>query len=169
MAEFNGNGKLYIIITDKPEIQTSTTETQTTTTSVSNRKIQSTSGNDSSVASFATHEFYHFMKSTATEIVNWSISNIGNFTGDYVKQANVQKTINLASKVAGIGMAVASGAQVAGPWGALIAGTIAVAGTAISIGLEDRANAFQAYKTNREISQLRELSGLNPLTNGGRI
>lgn len=167
----NNNGKLYIIITDNPNIQsTQTTITKTTTTTTNTTKVQSAgSGGDGDLLGFATHQFYHFIQQEATEIVNWSIGNIGNFTGDYVKQANIQKTISLASRVAGVGMSVVAGAQVAGPWGALIAGTIAVAGTAISIGLEDKANAFQVYKQNREIAQLRELSGLNQLTNGGRI
>lgn len=170
----NNNGKLYIIITDNPNIQsTQTTITKTTTTTTNTTKVQSAgSGNgsgDDALFGFAVHQFYHFIQQEATEAANWSISNIGNFTGDYVKQANVQKAVGLAGKVAGIGMSIAAGAQVGGVWGALIAGTIAVASTAISIGLEDKANAFQVYKQNREIAQLRELSGLNPLTNGGRI
>lgn len=169
------DGKLYIIITDQPEI----TKTETITTeekkpaTVSKNDDKKTSASinekESTVALFAKHQFFEFMKQTATEAVNWSISNIGNFTGDYVKQSNIQNAVNLGNKLAGIGMSIAAGASIGGPVGALITGTIAVVGTAVNTVLSDISNSFQVKKQNREIAQLRELSGLNPLTNGGRI
>lgn len=162
------DGKLYIVITDEPVINK--TETIHMTESQKEKTIQRvTEEREKQIYTFATHQFYNFMQQTATEMVNWSISNIGNFTGNYVKQENIQKTVNLGSKLIGIGSAVVAGAQMAGPIGALVAGTIAVAGTGINIALQDRANEFQTQRQNREIAQLRELSGLNPLTNGGRI
>ena len=84
-------------------------------------------------------------------------------------QSELQKDISLLSKVSGIGTSIIAGYGMGGPIGALIAGTIAVVGTGVSVALQDRANQFQIRRQNHDIEQLRELSGLNPLTNGGRI
>lgn len=169
----DNDGKLYIIITDQPVVNSTQTITENTTTTEEpqkNKQIKTTQTKENSnTYNFAAHQFYNLVTQTATEIVNWSISNIGNFSGDYIKQANVQKAIGLTSKILGIGMAAFHGGMAGGPIGALVAGTVALVGTGVSIALEDRANSFQVQKQNREIAQLRELSGLNPLTNGGRI
>ena len=167
----NNNGKLYIIITDNPNIQsTQTTITKTTTTTTNTTRAPITGSTADEIGlNFAAHQFYHFMQQEATQAVNWSISNIGNFTGDYLKQTNVQQVVSLGSKLVGIGMSVVAGAQAGGLIGALVTGTIAVAGTVINTALENKSNAFQVQKQNYEIEKLKELSGLNTLTNGGRI
>lgn len=166
------DGKLYIIITDKPEVQTTETVTETTITTEKKSEIKKTGsgGSEGNLAySFAVHQFYDFVKNTAIEIANWSVGNIGNFTGNYSMQSEITKSVSNLSKISGIAMAIGTGAATGGPIGALVAGTIAVAGTGISIALQDKANSFRVKRQNYEIAQLRELSGLNPLTNGGRI
>ena len=168
----DNDGKLYIIITDQPVVNSTQTITETTTTETpqKNKQIKTTQTKENSnTYNFAVHQFYNLVTQTATEIVNWSISNIGNFTGNFHMQSELQKDISLLSKVSGIGTSIIAGYGMGGPVGALIAGTIAVVGTGVSVALQDRANQFQIRRQNHEIEQLRELSGLNPLTNGGRI
>lgn len=163
-------GKLYIIITDNPNIQsTQTTITKTKTTTTTKKIKSAANSGDDETLSFITHEFYHYLKQTATEVANWSVGNIGNFTGNYYAQSEITKSISLMNRISGIGSSVATGATMGGVWGAVVAGVIAVAGTVVSVGLQDKANAFAIKRQNYEIAQLRELSGLNPLTNGGRI
>ena len=97
----------------------------------------------------------------AIQFANWSISNIGNFTGDKSQQSRVQSIVNMNMKVAGgIGAYV-----VGGIWGA-----IAYVGMqTFNFGLNEYSNSVNIKKQNYEINQLRKISGLDVLTNGGRI
>lgn len=94
---------------------------------------------------------YKNAKSLAQKATGNAISNIGLITGNYALQQQVEQTIGVASRLAGIGMAFAMGG-VAG-------GVMAVAGTAI-----DMANQVYVYNKERgfaniNASHLRERAG----------
>lgn len=107
----------------------------------------------------ATSIFVHQALNTGKQILNYGISNIGNFTGDYARQERVQELVGAIGDVTTIGVGFASGG-----W---IGGLVAVLGVAtkevfnqVSIQVENR---HQEIATN----YLRELSG-NSTKNGSR-
>lgn len=106
------------------------------------------------------HQYYNFVLGTTKQIVDYSIANIGNFTGDY----NTQRQVNALKQVVGIGTNLALGFATGGVAGLVIAGV----STAIKYGLEYMNDMVDNTKRNHEINQLREISGLNALTNGSR-
>lgn len=116
------------------------------------------------------HRFFSLVQEQAKQMVNYAISNIGNFTGDYQTQREIEvglKATNLGvnlvtSFVAGF---TATGGNVIG--GAVAVG-IVVATSAISYGLQETVNKVNNRNQNYNIAQLREISGLDALTNGGR-
>lgn len=101
----------------------------------------------------------HNARQQAKQIVSYQIGNIGNFTGDFNSQREVEQFTNIASAVANIGIAFATN------W---VAGVAAVVGTGISFAEQEYANYFAVKKQNYAINQLRDISGLNALTNGSR-
>lgn len=168
------DGKIHIIITD--QIGAGGGGTGGVDGSSGSSTKTSTSKNQNGLAKYAEHEFIHLAKNTAMQYINYSISNIGNFTGDYISQANTQAALNNVTKLVGIGTAVAAGAKigsaampgvgtVVGAAIGLVAGT---AGSIVSFEQQEKVARVQYAKTNREIAMLRDLSGLNVLTNGGR-
>lgn len=115
---------------------------------------------ESDLQKYARHRFFSFVQSEAKQMVNYAISNIGNFTGDY----NIQRTTQAVQRVGNIAMNVGVGFAVGG----VVGGVIAIASTLINTGLEYIQGSVQTDKRNYEIDKLKELSGLNALTNGSR-
>ncbi len=153
MAE---NGKIYVILTDKrgqqPEPTPPTPDTPNPQKPKKEEKNQLLN---------TTQKIGATLSTLAIQYANWSINNIGNFTGDYQAQREVHATISVGMKIAGFAGAVAAG----GIWGAVTyAGAMA-----FNFALNERANKIQFAKQNYDISQLRQISGLDGLTNGGRI
>lgn len=102
--------------------------------------------------------FVHQAISTGKQILNYGISNIGNFTGDYVKQAQIQQGVDIATDIAGIGIAFATN------W---VAGLVAVVGVATK-GILSSVSAMQEQKhLEHNTSYLIERSG-NSTKNGSR-
>ena len=96
----------------------------------------------------------------AIQMASWAINNIGNFSGDYQRQKEVNASWGAIGK--GLGFLAAS---VAGGWGAVTyAGAMA-----LQFSLNEIANQTEFAKQNYDIRQLRQISGLDGLTNGGRI
>lgn len=117
---------------------------------------------------YAKHEFFNLIKQNATKIVNYSIGNMGNFSGDYLAQTNINATMSNVSTLASYGLAAAAGAKYGGPLGAAIAVGVKMVTDAVSFGLNERTNRAQYKKTNYEISKLKDLSGLNALIDVSR-
>lgn len=96
--------------------------------------------------------------SLGKQVVSASINNIGNFTGDYVKQDQVQNIVDNVSTLASIGLSFAVSP---------VAGLVATAGfvtkSIINVVSENR----QELKRERSVELLRERSG-NSTTNGSR-
>lgn len=106
------------------------------------------------VASIFAQQAINFTK----QVVNIGISNIANFSGNYVKQDQVQQAVSFLSEVAGVGTAFAVNP---------VAGFVALGGLALKY-------TSQAIKENREMTRaeyqtdyLRRISG-NSTTNGSR-
>lgn len=58
--------------------------------------------------------FAHQMIATAKQTFNYAISNIGNFTGDYIKQDQVQNIVDSIGDLSTVGLGFASGGVVGG-------------------------------------------------------
>lgn len=155
------DGKIYIIVTDQlPAGQGPLTP---------DKQKDKKEEKDSSLKDFASHKFFNFIESQAKQAVNYGISNIGNFTGDYVKQQQVNGAKELLSFGMELGAAVIAGFKYTGsPWGSLIAAGVVVAGKGITIGEQLLSQAAETSRQNRYIDQLRTRAGLNSTNNGSR-
>lgn len=164
-------GKIYITISDTRNGgnggggETPTpSPTPSTATGTSGEKEPNLLGD------FIKHKFYNMVQEQAKQLVNYSIGNIGNFTGDY----QVQREVETGVKVANIGVNLAT--TFAGGFiatGGNIVGGIAavgfmVASQTINFALQETANRVSNRNQNYNIEQLRNISGLDALTNGGR-
>lgn len=108
----------------------------------------------------AKHLYYGNVINTAKSIVNFTMGNIGNFTGDY----NTQRQINAMKGITGDFISIGVGFTAGGAVGGIIAGI----GVAVKHAEEYMTDMVSNTKQNHEIAQLREISGLNALTNGSR-
>lgn len=152
------DGKIYIYITtDKPK---STGETGESTEKKDNKNKGDM---------FFAHELAHFAKAQASQMVNYALNNIGNFTGDYQTQKEIQHAVQMAGSIKNIALSAYAGFRIAGVAGGVVAGGLAIASQTINFVLAEAQAQLQINKQNYEISKLREISGLNGLTNGSRI
>ena len=117
---------------------------------------------------YAEHQLFSMIKNQSIKAVNYQISNIGNFTGDYISQRKVNEMKGAISTLMGIGMATYSGAKVGGGAGAVVGFVVGVSGVVINSVYENYSNLLENQKTNYSISQLRERAGLNTYTDGSR-
>ena len=156
MAE---EGKIYIIVTD----QLPNGGGQLVPDTPKKDKEDKNAASD-----YAKHRFFNFIESQAKQAVNYTISNIGNFTGDYFKQQQVASLMSLVSFGVDLGTAVWSGLKYGGGWGAAINAGVVIASKAINVGQEMLSNAAETGRQNRAINQLRERVGLNSTNNGNR-
>lgn len=85
----------------------------------------------------------------AKQAVGYAVSNYGNLTGDYIAQANIQGTIEVAGLIA---LAVSS------PVGAVAAGA--------SLAVKIANMSIENYKKNISIAQLRERTGMMSYSGG---
>lgn len=118
---------------------------------------------------FAKHQFFNFIENEAKQMVNYSLSNIGNFTGDYNAQRQVNFARSAINVATGLVTSAYMGFAVGGPVGALIGAGISAASQVINFGLQLNSESIEIKKQNYNIQQLRQLSGLDGLTNGSRI
>ena len=153
------DGKIYITITDEP-VSNGKSATDTNTKETKEEK------NDL-FGDFAKHQMFNFVESQAKQFMSYTIGNIGNFTGNYQTQRQMQETLRIGNMVKNIGMSMIAGSKFGLP-GALIAGGIAIASQAINLAYEDHALTIQTKQQNREIEMMRKISGLDGLTNGSR-
>ena len=116
---------------------------------------------------FAEYKFFSFVESQARQSINYTLNNIGNFTGDYVTQQHVSDAMNIISALTNIGMAAIAGSKY-GPVGAVIGAGIAVAGNVITQTQQLVLGYSQNNLQNKQIAQLRTRAGLNSINNGSR-
>ena len=105
-----------------------------------------TAGNVASVGIFA-----NLAVSQAKRITNYAIANIGNFSGDYVLQRNIQQTMDLIGSASTIVMGA-----VAGGIPGLIVATV---GVGINYALEAVSVATNIKKENYQAAFIRERGG----------
>lgn len=155
------DGKIYITISDR-RFGTNKAEAD------AQNQVDKEKDNKNPLADYAKHQFFSLIKSQATKVVNASIANIGNFTGDYSHQEYVSDVMSSLNSLVGLGMAAVAGVKMAGP----IGGLIAVGVTSISMGVTQGLQLYAGYqqnaRQNRDIAQLRTRAGLNSTNNGNR-
>jgi hypothetical protein len=72
----------------------------------------------------------------AKQVVSYAVSNIGNFEGDQIKQAQMQSTMEIVGDLTALGVGIATG-----PVGAVVA----IAGLAIKTGMQ----VYSEYQTDK--------------------
>lgn len=102
--------------------------------------------------------FANLAVSQVRQIVNYSISNIGNFEGDQIKQAQMQQVMSVVGDVISVGVGIATG-----PVGAVVA----IAGVALKTGLNIYSE-FQTDKHNRYQYEYMLARSGNAVLNGSR-
>lgn len=159
----DNDGKIYITISDrrfgKNKAEADEQNKQ--------EKTQQESSEESAFGAFARHRFFNLIQGQAQQAVNYSIANIGNFTGDYVKQTQVAETMNILGFLGDLAMAGIAGSKFGAPGIAISVGTI-VLGKAITINQQIYAGKVENTRINYDIAQLRTRAGLNSANNGSR-
>lgn len=157
------DGKIYITISDTR----SSENIKGTDVTVSKSKKEESKKNP--LGDFAKHQFYNLIEREAKQMINYSLANIGNFTGDYNAQRDVNFMLSAAGVAGSIGLGAIRGAMIGGPVGAIIGAGVVTAAQVVNFGLQLHSQNIEIKKQNYSISQLRQLSGLDGLTNGSRI
>lgn len=159
---------IYITITDQPYSQNGDGGSNLGANNQSSSTKSGSSGKNA--VSIIKHQFFNFVESQAKQFISYSIGNIGNFTGNYQTQRQMQEALRIGNMAKNIGMAAISGLTMTGgnPIGALVVAGIATASTAINLIYEDYSLTIQTKQQNREISMMRKISGLDALDNGSR-
>lgn len=124
---------------------------------------------DNTLQKFLQHKFFNVIQSQAKQAVNYTVSNIGNFTGNYQTQRDVQQSLEILNWVTGTATAAYTVAKSGGGWvGALVTVAVSAGSGLISAGYREYSEQFQNKKTNRNIEMMRNRLGLQGLTDGSR-
>lgn len=157
------DGKIYITISDARTGEVIKGTDISVSDNPKKEKEKTTLGD------FARHQFFNLIEREAKQMINYSISNIGNFTGDYNAQRDVNFALSTAGVIGSVGMGAFQGAQVGGIPGAIIGAAVVATSQAVNFSLQLRSQNLEIRKQNYSIGQLKQLSGLDGLTNGSRI
>ena len=158
------DGKIYITISDTRGGSGA---------GVSNDADSSAGAGQKTLGDFAKHKFFHLIESESKQFVNYSVGNIGNFTGNYQAQRDVTQALGVLSEVIGVGSSAITafkafkGGQ-AGAIAAVITVAATVTGKLINYGMKEYQEQFENRRTNRNIEIMRNRLGLEGLTNGSR-
>lgn len=160
MAE--NDGKIYITISDR-RFGSNVAEAD------AQNKIdkEKDKNNESTLLDFAQHQFFNLVERQAKQVVSYTLGNIGNFTGNYVAQDQVNAALSMISSLQGIAVGALAGAKF-GPVGALVGAGIAIAGQATTQAINLYTGYLDNTRQNRAIDQLRTRAGLNSKNNGSR-
>jgi len=161
MAE--SDGKIYITISDR-RFGSNVAEAD------EQNKIdkEKSASKESNVSKFVRHRFFNLIEQQTMQAVNYTVNNIGNFTGDYITQSQVSEAMQIGGFLLNIATATVAGAKMGGPVGAVI-GLLTVPVTkGISMYYQGKSIEVQMKIQNREIAQLRTRAGLNSLNNDSR-
>lgn len=128
-----------------------------------------TTDNDSLMNHWARSHLLNTTKQIAKQAVTFSISNIGNFSGDYITQTHVKHSFDALSGLASVGMGALAGFKYGGgPIGAVIGASLAVVSQTITGITNIISGMVENSKINYEIAQLKDRSGLNTYVDGSR-
>lgn len=126
---------------------------------VGNASATRVSEENSMMKSASMSLFAHQMIGEAKQIANYAVSNVGNFTGDYILQDRINTTMEMLGDAMTLGTAFVSG----GPLGVAIAAT--------GIGLKKTLQAVSTFRNDtlaqRNIDLMIARSG-NSTKNGSR-
>lgn len=154
------DGKIFITISDQrgqaPQ-QPSGSSQPTSQQPINTNDKSKSKGVGSNVIA---HQFLHFAENQAKQFIDYSISNIGNFQGDFQTQREIQNAMSVGRTLIGIGTAFATGG--------IVGGLIATAGVGINMAYQYHTGQVMTNQQNYSIEQLKKLSGLSSLTNGSR-
>lgn len=152
------DGKIYIIVTDQlPNGGGHLVPDQP------NKKDKE--GND--LQSYVAHKFFNLIESQAKQAVMFTLQNIGNFTGNYVAQQEVNNALKFVNFGEKLGVAALAGAKF-GPVGAGIAAGVVAVGEYFSQAQEWFTGYVENQRQNRQIEMLRSRAGMNSTNNGNR-
>jgi len=115
------------------------------------KEIQEKSNAVSSEKAAMIGVFSHVAIAQAKKMVQFSVSNIGNFSGDYVMQRNVQQAMSIVGDIVSIGVGAAAGGVV-GAVGAMT-------GVLINNMLESIGIAQNIKKENYQSNFIKERGG----------
>ena len=158
----SNDGKIYIYITDKAP-----NDSKGGVINNSGNKAEKKNENDL-FSHWARNRLINTTRSLISNCVDYSLSNVGNFTGDYITQAKINDTLSNINALSSIGMSALSGFAVGGFAGAIMGATLGAINTGVSSALNIKTQMVANSKTNYEIARLRERAGLNTLLDGGR-
>lgn len=176
MAE--NDGKIYITISDRrfgkntvdsPSPSSGGSGGRSATPRTGNLGIDY-SGADKLLASetkYIEHEGMHILKQTVNKFISYGLGNIGNFSGNYIIQQDVNNLLSNAQGFINIGVMTLAGAKY-GPVGAVTGLGIGIISQITSSVLAIRQRTIEVSKNNYEIEQLKARSGLNALIDGSR-
>ena len=163
----NNNEKLYITISDNRGQTSGASGKPTPNSQASSNKPNEENNGTSLLGKYAEHQMFHLVKGATTKAVNYSISNIGNFTGDYLKQKDVYYSKEVISNLTNLALTTYAGSQF-GPIGTAIGFVVGVGSQIVGGIFEDISNRVDNAKNNYNISMLRERVGLNTIYDGSR-
>ena len=156
----NSDGKIYIIVTDKLPDGSSG--------QIVNNTKKSEESDDELFAHWARDKIINTTKNIINSSVNYGITNIGNFTGDYITQTKINNAMHNLNALKSIGLGAVAGFKVGGIYGAVIGASLSVINSSVSSIEMIHSNRVQNKKTNYEIEQLRNRAGLNTLLDWSR-
>ena len=157
------DGKIYITISDRRigegggEVVPENPDTQTD----EDKKKKA-------LTDYLKHRFFNFVEQQAKQMATYTIENIGNFTGDYQYQREISVGVQILNEGITLASSFGSGMAMGGVVGGVAAVVITVASQTINFTLQEQANRVSNRNQNYNIQQLRDISGLNALTNGSR-
>jgi hypothetical protein len=115
------------------------------------------------------HRFFNLVQSQVKQAVNYTVGNIGNFTGNYQSQRDIEQGISAINWLVNIGTSFYTGTKTTGsPIGGAVAAVLTVGSGLISAGYREYTEWFQNRKDNRNIEMMRNRLGLQGLTDGSR-
>ena len=158
----SNDGKIYIIVTDKLPNGNGNAPTE------SKPKVSNYKDEEAMIKHWARNKLIGEAKSLLNTSVNYSLSNIGNFTGDYITQTHVNDAISNLNGFLNIGTSIYAGFKIGGAYGAFIAGGLSLLNTGVTSALRIHSMKVANRKTNYEIEQLRKRSGLDSTMDGSR-
>ena len=161
------DGKIYITISDTRGGSGAGVSNEADTGVAESKQGGSKLGN------FIWHRFYNTVESQAKQYINYTIGNIGNFTGSYSAQRDAEEGLRITNLLvstvsSSITAFVAFGGGPQGGVAAAIAATISIGSEAINFAYREKSESFQNRKTNRNIELMRRRLGLEGLTDGSR-
>ena len=165
------DGKIYITITDQPISDNNNgiqSGSRANDGSSHWKNVKAPKEDTTTLGQWAQYQLFHTIKRSANEVLSYGIGNIGFFTGDYQQQRNVQSAVSVAQDIMSIGMSAIGGFSVGGVVGAIIGASITTINKGLTTAMSIYTEIEQVKRTNYAIDRLRDISGLNGLTNGSR-